>query len=146
VRLVRSAETLHGNVSRSLALEGLSASKFSTLKVLKIHGALSQRDIAKYILKSGGNITVLVDGLEADGLVIRDRDTKDRRIVYVRLTTAGEALFDRIYPDHLIHIREAMSNLCNDECEMLTSLLAKLSPEKSESHCDSEREVAGAGH
>lgn len=135
VRLIRSSEVLHGDVSRGLAVEGLSASQFSTMKVLRIHGALAQRDIAKFILKSGGNITVLVDNLEREGLVARDRDTKDRRIVYVRLTPDGEALFDRIYPEHLDRIREAMSGLTDDECETLRGLLQRVCPAPGEIAC-----------
>lgn len=135
VRLIRSAEALHGEVSRGLAVEGLTASQFSTMKVLRIHGALAQRDIAKYILKSGGNITVLVDNLEREGLVMRDRDTKDRRIVYVSLTKRGEELFDRIYPGHLERIRGVMGALTEEECGQLTQLLQKVSPEQIEVAC-----------
>jgi len=135
VRLVRSAEGLHADVSRGLAVEGISASQFSAMKVLRIHGKLAQRDIAKYILKSGGNITVLVDNLESMGYVTRDRDTKDRRVVYVSLTPQGEALFDDLYPGHLQRIREAMGALTEAECEQLIALLQKVSPEQVEVAC-----------
>ncbi len=123
------------DVSRGLLVEGLTASQFSAMKVLQIHGKLSQRDIAKYILKSGGNITVLVDNLEQDGLVVRERDTTDRRIVYVSLTEKGEALFNRIYPSHLNRIREAMSPLTDAECDQLVELLQKVSMEQIEVAC-----------
>ncbi len=135
VRLVRSGESLHQQVSRGLVVDGLTASQFSTLKVLKLHGALSQRDIGKYILKSGGNITVVVDNLERVGLVVRDRDTEDRRVVYIRLTPAGEELFDKVYPPHLDHIREAMGVLSDEECLQLISLLEKLSPQDEDPGC-----------
>lgn len=135
VRLVRSAETLHQSVSRGLMIDGLTASQFSTLKALKIHGALAQRDIAKYILKSCGNITIVVDNLAREGFVVRDRDTVDRRIVYVRLTPVGEALFDRVYPGHLDRIREIMAPLTNAECDQLLALLEKLSPQVEETAC-----------
>jgi len=135
VRLVRASEALHSEVSRGLMIEGLTASQFSTMKVLRIHGSLSQRDIAKYILKSGGNITVLVDNLEREGLAIRERDTTDRRIVYVRLTPAGEEMFDRIYPGHLERIHEAMSPLTPAECEQLVMLLQKVSAENVDIAC-----------
>ncbi len=135
VRLVRSSEALHSEVSRGLAVDGLTASQFSAMKVLRIHGKLAQRDIAKYILKSGGNITVLVDYLEQEGLVARDRDTKDRRIVYVSLTPKGEATFDELYPGHLQRIREAMAPLTDEECVQLTALLQKVSREQVEIAC-----------
>jgi MarR family 2-MHQ and catechol resistance regulon transcriptional repressor len=116
-------------------IDGLTASQFSTLKALKIHGALAQRDIAKHILKSCGNITIVVDNLAREGLVVRDRDTVDRRIVYVKLTPAGDALFDRVYPDHLKRIREMMGPLTASECEQLISLLEKISPHDMETSC-----------
>ena len=105
------------------------------MKVLRIHGKLAQRDIAKYILKSGGNITVLVDNLEAMGLVQRDRDTIDRRVIYVSLTQKGVAMFDDLYPGHLERIREAMNGLTDRECEQLVTLLQKVSPEHIEIAC-----------
>jgi len=135
VRHVRSAEALHQSVSRGLMVDGLTASQFSTLKVLRLHGPLALREIAKYILKSGGDMTIVVDNLERDGLVVRDRDTEDRRIVYVSLTPKGEELFDRIYPEHLERIRTAMGGLSEEECEQLMNLLAKLSPQEEAVEC-----------
>lgn len=135
VRLVRSAEALHADVSRGLAVDGLTASQFSAMKVLRIHGKLAQRDIAQYILKSGGNITVLVDNLEREGFVTRERDTTDRRVVYVSLTSEGEAMFDRLYPGHIERICEAMSGLTDAESSQLTMLLQKVSPEHVDIAC-----------
>ncbi|RZM31655.1 MAG: MarR family transcriptional regulator [Sphingomonas sp.] len=135
VRLVRSAEALHAGVSRGLTVEGLTASQFSAIKVLYIHGKLAQREIAQYILKSGGNITVLVDHLERERLVTRERDTTDRRVVYVSLTSAGRDLFETVYPGHLDRIREAMGGLSDEECRQLTTLLQKVSPEHVEIAC-----------
>jgi MarR family 2-MHQ and catechol resistance regulon transcriptional repressor len=135
VRHIRSAESLHQVVSRGLMIDGITASQFSTLKVLRLHGPLALREIARYILKSGGNMTIVVDNLERDGLVSRDRDTEDRRIVYVSLTAKGEELFDRIYPEHLERIRTAMAGLTDTECEQLMSLLDKLSPQEEVLPC-----------
>ena len=126
VRLIRTAEALHVRVSRGLIAEGLTASQFSAMKVLRLHGALPQRDIAKYLLQSGGNITLVVDNLERDGLAQRVRSIEDRRIVLVALTSKGETLFDRIYPGHLDRIREAMKPLKGENLEDLLGLLESL--------------------
>ncbi len=116
-------------------VEGISASQFSAMKVLRIHGKLAQRDIAKHILKSFGNITNLVDNLEAMELVSRDRDSEDRRIVYVSLTPKGEALFDDLYPEHLKRICDAMEKLSETESKELLGLLEKLHPAMDTSSC-----------
>ncbi|MGV3614727.1 MAG: MarR family winged helix-turn-helix transcriptional regulator [Fimbriimonas sp.] len=145
VRLIRTSEALHGLVSRGLALEGLTASQFSTLKVLRLKGALAQRDIAKYLLKTGGNVTVVVDNLEKQGYVTRIRDTEDRRIVFVKLTAKGEDLFDRVYPGHLDRIRAAMAPLSEREYEQLVSLLERLHVSEADVPCTPAEvaEIAG---
>ena len=128
VKLVRTAEALHSEVSRGLMVEGLTASQFSALKVLRLHGPLAQRDIANYLLKTGGNITVVVDNLEKQGLVTRIRDTEDRRFVFVRLTLAGESLFARLYQPHLDRIRETMQPITDMDLTVLLNLLEQLHP------------------
>jgi MarR family 2-MHQ and catechol resistance regulon transcriptional repressor len=128
VKLIRTAEALHSEVSKGLAAEGLTASQFSTLKVLRLRGPLAQRDIAKYLLKTGGNITVVVDNLEKQKLVRRIRDTEDRRMVFVQLTSLGEATFDRIYSPHLDRIRRSMASLKEWDLEKLSDVLEKLNP------------------
>lgn len=144
VRLIRSAETLHGCVSRGLAPDGLTASQFSTMKALKLQGPLAQRDIAKYLLKTGGNVTVVVDNLEKQGYVTRIRDTEDRRIVFVKLTAEGEALFDQAYPAHRQRILEAMAPLSTSECDRLLDLLAKLCEDDGTLPCVSDPEANAA--
>jgi MarR family transcriptional regulator, 2-MHQ and catechol-resistance regulon repressor len=132
VHLVRAAETAHSQVSEALLDERLTATQFSTLKVLKMNGPLPQREIAQRILKSEGNITYVVDHLEKAGLVVRVRDAKDRRLYSVQLTDAGNTFFDRYYPSHLNNIVSTMQTLTDDECAQLVSILAKLSSDGSD--------------
>jgi len=141
VRLIRTAEALHLEVSKGLAIEGLTASQFSTLKVLRLQGPLAQRDIAKYLLKSGGNVTMVVDNLEREGLVARVRDTEDRRIVFVKLTAEGEATFDRVYPGHLDRIRSAVGSLGSRQCEDLISLLDRIAEPADAVDCAPELSI-----
>lgn len=142
VRLIRTAEALHGAISRGLLIEGLTASQFATLKVLRLYGSVSQRDIAGHLVKSGGNITVVVDNLEKMKLVERVRDTQDRRIVFVSLTPQGRELFDRIYPGHLDRITTAMSKLSDDECDRFIKLLDTLNEDPTEVVCVSDKILA----
>lgn len=137
VRLIRTADALHAAVSKGLAAEGLTPSQFSTLKVLRLRGPQAQRDIAKYLLKTGGNVTVVVDNLEREGYVARVRDTEDRRMTFVKLTALGEETFDRVYPVHLLRIRNAMSNLGDANLERLFHLLTKLNDVEDAWNCAS---------
>jgi MarR family transcriptional regulator, 2-MHQ and catechol-resistance regulon repressor len=126
VQLIRAAEFLHAQVTQGLLDEGLTASQFSTMKVLRMKGALPQKEIASYLLKTGGNVTLVVDNLVRRKLVFRGSDPNDRRVALVELTPLGIATFDRIYPHHLSRIRAAMAGLKEMDLESLSDLLTSL--------------------
>lgn len=138
VKLIRTAEALHTEVSRHLAPHGLTASQFSTLKVLRLHGPLAQKDIASYLLRTGGNITVVVDNLQKQGLVRRLRDKADRRLVMVSLTPTGQSLFDELYSPHLERIERAMGALSEPELRNLLETLERLHTTTVEPLCSQE--------
>lgn len=126
VKLIRTAEALHAQVSRGLVSENLTASQFSALKALRFHGTMPQKAIASYLLKTAGNVTLVLDNLEKRGLITRKRQTDDRRVVDVDLSRLGRETFDRIYPAHIARIESAMSPLHADQIDQLADLLVQL--------------------
>ena len=82
--------------SRKLAQQSeLTASQLLLLKHVGQHGQALPSAIAKAIELKQATITVLINKLEEDGLVTRNRDTEDRRRVWVRLTNAGREALGR---------------------------------------------------
>jgi MarR family 2-MHQ and catechol resistance regulon transcriptional repressor len=77
-------------------------------------------------LVSGGNMTVVVDNLEKDGLVERTRTKEDRRVVHVHLTPKGKRLFDQIFVQHAHRVAELAAVLSETEQEELGRLARKL--------------------
>ena len=75
--------------------EGLSHAGWAVLMRLGDSDALTQREIAKRCYVSQPTVTGVVDTLERDGLVVRERSTEDRRVVRVRLTAEGRSRLDR---------------------------------------------------
>jgi MarR family 2-MHQ and catechol resistance regulon transcriptional repressor len=126
VKLMRAADTITTRVHRHLAHAGLTVSQFAALEALHHLGPLTQKDISRKTLKSGGNITMVIDNLERRGLVTRTRGQEDRRRITVSLTPAGSALIGGIFPAHARGITEAMSALSPEEQEQLSALLRKL--------------------
>ena len=61
---------------------------------------LTMSELSRMLLVSGGNTTVVVNGLEKEGLVKRTTSTKDSRIVYVALTEKGLADFEDMAAGH----------------------------------------------
>jgi MarR family 2-MHQ and catechol resistance regulon transcriptional repressor len=126
VKLMRASESVSARIHRHLAEVGLTVSQFGVLEALYHIGSLSQAEIAKKILKSAGNITMVIDNLEKRGLVKRERKPEDRRYYAVRLTAEGKKLIGSISPRHAGKIVDAMNAITKTEQEALGHLCRKL--------------------
>jgi DNA-binding MarR family transcriptional regulator len=71
-------------------------------------------------------MTGLVDTLERDGLVRREPDPDDRRMMSVRLTGKGERFLHGLLPSHFKVIAEMMAPLSENERRTLVRLLGKI--------------------
>jgi MarR family transcriptional regulator, 2-MHQ and catechol-resistance regulon repressor len=126
VKLMRAASAVSTRVHRYLTAEGLSASQFGILEALQHCGPLHQRVLGQKILKSSGNITVVVDHLEQRGLVARERNACDRRQVTVSLTAAGSLLIKRLFPVHRGQVVQALAPLSSSDQQVLGRLCKQL--------------------
>ncbi len=127
IKLVRVTESIVARLGHQLrAQHDLTLSQFGALESLLHLGDMSQGELGRKLLKSSGNITMVVDNLEKRDLVQRCRDTGDRRVVMVRLTAAGRQLIAGIFPAHAQAITEEMGHLSKDEQTKLAALCKKL--------------------
>ena len=126
VKLVRASESVSTRIHRHLSDDGLTVSQFGVLEAIYHLGPLNQSEIAKKVLKSTGNITLVVDNLEKRDLVKRERQQEDRRYFAVRLTTKGRKLIGAVFPRHASKIMEEMGVLSSAEQEVLGKLCRKL--------------------
>lgn len=125
-KLMRAAESVTGRVNRFMAAADLTISQFGVLEALHHKGPLCQRDIAAKILKSTGNLTLVIDNLEKRGLVRRERDTVDRRYLTVYLADAGATLITKTFAEVEAAIVAEMAVLEPQEQEVLGTLCKKL--------------------
>ena len=126
VKLMRAAESVTARTHRHLSETGLTISQFAVLEALYHSGPLSQREIGKKILRSSGNITMVIDNLEKSGLVRRKRSEADRRFFIVHLTVKGYNLINKIFPPHAAVIAKDLGVLTAAEQEALGRLCKKL--------------------
>ena len=132
IKLVRASESVTSRVIRHLDDDGLTVSQFGVIEALFHLGPLSQRELAQKILKSGGNVTMVIDNLEKRGLVKRDRDEEDRRLYRVTLTPLGRKLIKNIFPLHADKIASQMNILTKEELLELGRLCRKLGLQQAE--------------
>lgn len=126
IKLWRASASVEARANRHLVEHGLSLSQFSVLEALFHLGSLSQRQLAQKILKTSGNLTMVIDNLERDGLVRRERNARDRRVVTVHLTDEGRVLIEGIMPGHVRGIVEVFSVLSTEERLELARLCRKV--------------------
>ncbi len=122
IKLVRAADSVAARVNAHLQDHGLTVSQFGVLEALHHLGAMTASTLGAKILKSGANMTTVLDNLERRGLAVRVRRSDDRRCVEVRLTDEGRALVAGILPAHIDRVVEAMGALSAGEQEQLGAL------------------------
>lgn len=126
VKLARAANTAMAYARVGLEHADLTLSQFAVLEALYHVGPLNLGDLARRILTSSGNLTLVVDNLEKRGLAKRRQQGHDRRFVVATITPAGRKLMAKIFPQHSRRIVEVMSRLTRAEQEQLGRLCRKL--------------------
>jgi MarR family 2-MHQ and catechol resistance regulon transcriptional repressor len=126
IKLMRAGQSVSGRVEAHFSELGLTVSQFGVLEALFHLGPLNQKNLAAKILKSTGNITMVIDNLEKRGLVKRTRDEHDRRHYSVGITQKGASLIRSFFPQHVARIVEEMSVLSGTEQEILGRLCKKV--------------------
>jgi len=126
IKLTRCTNSLFARLSERNTLGDITPSQFAVLEALYHLGSLTQGEVSTKVLKSGSNMTTVIDNLERDGLVRRERDAKDRRVINVHLTEAGSQKVDAVLPKHVGALVEEFSVLSASEQLTLGELCKKL--------------------
>ena len=126
IKLQRGAETALARTTGHLVGCGLTVSQFGVLEALYHLGVLCQRELAGKLLRSTGNVSIVLKNLESRGLVSRERDPGDNRFMRVRITEAGRELLQDVFPRHVHGIVAEMGILTATEQVELARLCRKL--------------------
>ncbi|MFI2632257.1 MarR family winged helix-turn-helix transcriptional regulator [Streptomyces collinus] len=126
-RINRCAALLQQAEDAPLRRAGLSRPEFDLLGALRRTGhELTPGDLARETFSSGAAVTKRLKQLTERGLVERRGDTRDRRVVHLRLTDAGRDLVDAILPVQLAYETAVLSGVDGPEQGELAALLGEL--------------------
>jgi len=89
--LQRTADLLARGAEEAIKRSGLSGTQYNVLRILRGAGAsgLCCGEVAERMITHDPDITRLLDRLEKRGLIVRARESKDRRIITVRIAPQG---------------------------------------------------------
>lgn len=126
IKLSRAAEATTNRINAHLHDHNLTISQFGVLEALYHLGPMQPGQLAGKILKSSGNLTLVIDNLVKRELVTRQRREDDRRCIDIHLTDAGRSLIDAIFPAHVAGVVATMEVLSAEEQAQLAQLCRKL--------------------
>lgn len=126
IALQRAADSVEVATQTEIARAGLTQGRFGVLEALLHLGPLTPKVLAGKLLRSKGNLTVVLDGLEKEKLTSREASKEDRRSYTVNLTAKGRRLISSMFPRHAKLVVKSLSALTGPEQEELRRLCRKL--------------------
>ena len=128
-QLIRAHRSALCSVERALRAADLPPLEwYDVLLELERGGPLRPRDLQDRLLLAQYNLSRLLDRMESDKLVARERCSEDARCQWVRVTESGQALRRRMWPVYAAAIRKAMGEKLTDaQSERLSDLLGRVS-------------------
>jgi len=113
LRLLACATQIESEIRRRLRAQfGVTLARFDYMAQLyRYKDGLKMRELSRYLMVTGGNVTGLTDELERDGLVARETDAADRRACIVKLTPKGRRGFETMAREHEAWIHELFAGL-----------------------------------
>lgn len=105
---------------------GLTGPQLTILKLLESFPDLSLSTLSERIRAQNSTVTGIVDRMEREGLVRRERSRADRRVVHLRLSDKGARLAREIQVEPMEIFRQALLHLSGDDQRDLLRILMKL--------------------
>lgn len=110
----------------------ITGAQYNVLRILKgvYPEGHARCEIATRMVERASDITRIIDRLEKQDLVQRDRTSEDRRMSITKITKKGIELLDKINPFLTKEHLESTKELSEEECLQLSALLEKLYEKK----------------
>ena len=114
-------------VTKGLASQfGLTGPQLTVIKLLESFGDLSLSSLSERIRAQNSTVTGIIDRMEREGLVRRERSTSDRRVVHIRLSEKGQKLARQIQVEPMEIFRGALLGLSSADLRDLLRIMNKL--------------------
>lgn len=123
MRLMRVYQRISAASARGLRSFGLSLGQFDVLAHLGSRRRTTQQDLARSLLVTKGNVSQVVERMEAAGWVAR---CQEGRTKFLDLTPAGRRLFRKAVPWQEALVGRTFAALTLGEQDALAALLKRL--------------------
>lgn len=104
----------------------LTGPQLTVVKMLEQVGDLSLSELSDKIRAQNSTVTGIIDRMEREGLVTRERSKEDRRVVHIRLTAKGHTLAKEIPVEPMEIFKGALESLSAQEMRDLMRIMTKV--------------------
>jgi len=105
---------------------GMTGMQFAILKNLADGSVETSADLCRMLHYDAGSMTRLVDRLEEKGLIRRERSEDDRRVVSLRVTSAGRTVLPRLRDSAASVLQRMLTGFTAPEINHLRSFLDRM--------------------
>lgn len=126
IALVRAEKAVVQALNKGLGPLDLKIAQLDILMNVHRHPGLSQQDLANRLLVGRSNITMLLPQLEAQDLLSREPDAKDKRVMRLSLTNKGEALLAKALKIYTDLIERVMAQSSESECNLIGARMTQI--------------------
>ena len=104
----------------------LTGPQLTVVKLLEAFGDLSLSELSDRIRAQNSTVTGIIDRMERENLVTRERSKDDRRVVYIKLTPKGRELAREIPIEPMEVFKSALETLSQQEMKDLLRIMTKV--------------------
>jgi DNA-binding MarR family transcriptional regulator len=133
VAFMQIADVFGNEAEQLVKTAGLTGAQYNVLRILRGAGSegLACREIGERMISHDPDITRLLDRMEKRGLITRERQTEDRRVVVTCVTAKGlEILKTLDHPVRNLHKRQ-FRNMSSTQLNTLAKSLGQLRLQQS---------------
>jgi DNA-binding MarR family transcriptional regulator len=130
VALLRVADRLAQDAELLIKTHGLTATQYNVLRILRGAGpdGLPCKRVGDRMISRDPDMTRLLDRMEKRGLITRERQTDDRRVIKTRITASGlEILKELDMPVDELH-KKQFRHISAGKLKALTDALEEAFP------------------
>lgn len=130
IKLFRASEVIKNNSTRIVNERGFSDGQFFVLDTLYHLGSMSQKLLSEKIMRTEGNLTMIISNLLKRKLIKRIRSKHDGRVFIISITDKGKSEYEKTFPFFLEAVKNDFSVLTKEEKIFFQNICKKLGTAK----------------
>lgn len=126
IQVLQTANVLWRESRRFFRPFGITEAQFNVIHLLGKNGGMSQRELSDLLVVDRSNVTLLLDRMAKQGLILRQDVPGDRRAYKIVLTKSAEQLWKKILPHYKKAIEAVTKEMSEKDLSGCLTVLRKI--------------------